>query len=437
MGTTTVVSRENIASWAPDSEKLYLFRRAVEAMQEISDTALMDERGYQWVAGVHGGFGGLPYCHHGDLNFITWHRPYVLDLELKLRAQIATIADQAAADEWRLPYWDWAAEGVVGLPEAFTAETYEDHGTTKPNPLLSRPYRLSYPVTGIAQPHDRTWRDPGALEDLQELRSQVQAALQEPNFNYFSSAIEQPHNGLHLWVGGFMITFRSSFDPIFWVHHCNIDRHFWLWQQDAGDMASIPQAVRDFECQPFDFRDIRAAAFFDTRTLGYTYAQARSLVVPADEAWTPEAEEPGPVRLDFGALPATFERIRLNLHGVRHPEDTCELRVYANRDDTPDSSTPKRPDDNLVTSYVLLGHGDCPGAPGHCDPELATGTDLRQPHHLAPFDVYLDVTGSMRRLASGANGRFEVQARIVVLDSQGLQIPSATLMFDNATLTVS
>ena len=104
MANTSVVSRKNIENRRPDSRQLYLFRRALEGMQAVSDAALMDERGYQWIAGVHGGFGGAPYCQHGNLNFVTWHRLYVLDCELNLRDQIKRIAGQAEADEWRLPY---------------------------------------------------------------------------------------------------------------------------------------------------------------------------------------------------------------------------------------------------------------------------------------------------------------------------------------------
>src|SRR5262245_32106643 len=179
-------------------------------MQKISDTALMDERGYQWVAGVHGGFGGQPFCHHGDDHFVTWHRPYLLDMELKLRAQIAEFADEATADEWRLPYWDWSDPDTNGIPQAYLDETYEDNGATKPNPLLSAPYQLPFDV-GI-DPSDATWRDPKPLEALQALRPLVDAALDERAFHDFSTAIEDPHNQVHTWVRGFMATFRSAFD---------------------------------------------------------------------------------------------------------------------------------------------------------------------------------------------------------------------------------
>lgn len=161
MATTSVVSRESIETWSADSPKLLLFRKAIAAMQQISEVALMDERGYQWVAGVHGGFGGAALCQHNNRNFVTWHRPYLLDFELKLRARIAEFADQATADEWRLPYWDWADPDSRGIPEAFTAETYEEAGETRPNPLLSAPYQLPYPVD-IDPPDGRDMARPAA-----------------------------------------------------------------------------------------------------------------------------------------------------------------------------------------------------------------------------------------------------------------------------------
>jgi len=438
MATTGVVSRENIATWAPDSEKLYLFRRAIEALQEVSDSSLMDERGYQWIAGVHGGFGGQPYCHHGDLHFMTWHRPYVLDMELKLQDQIAMIADQATADEWRLPYWSWDSPDIEGLPEPFTTTTYMDGDTEKPNPLFSARYQLPYEITDIdaGDPTDHTWRDPGSLAQLQSFGTMVRRALLEPNFTYFSNAVQQPHNSLHNWMGGFMPTLRSSFDPIFWVHHANVDRQFWQWQQSVGQAETIPQFVRDYQCQPFDFVDIRAEAFFDTRTLGYTYATTRSLVTADTAVADPDA--PGSLPLEFGPVPAQFQRARINLHGVRHPERTCELRIFADRPTPPVADTPLTANENFLGSYVLLGHGSCPGAPGHCDPDPGLSA-LRPPHHLAPFDVFIDITDPLHQLVGGErNGdRRDLRAQLIILDTHKAQLPVSDVTFDNASLTTT
>lgn len=64
-------------------------------------------------------------------------------------------------------------------------------------------------------------------------------------------SLESPHNSIHLAVGGCDLpTYDRSpivgsngdmgendtagLDPIFFFHHCNIDRVFWLWQQKHG-----------------------------------------------------------------------------------------------------------------------------------------------------------------------------------------------------------
>ncbi len=431
MAATKVVSRENIDSWAEDSPKLWQFRKALEAMQGISDEALGDERGYQWCAGVHGGFGGSPFCHHGDDHFLTWHRPYLLDYELKLRARIAEFAGEAAADEWRLPYWAWDAEDVAGLPASFEAETYDDEGTERPNPLFSMPYGLPIPP-GI-EPSGFTFRQPGPLAQLQALRARVEFAFTQTAFHDFSTAIEDPHNRVHGWTGGFMATYRSAFDPLFWVHHANIDRMFWQWQQGDGHMSSIPQFVRDLPCQPFKFRDIRASAFFDTRALGYTYSAERHLVLRRDALGARLTdEETAPLIFDFGPIREDFARVRINVHGVRHPELTVELRFFANREAPADADTPEVVGEGYLGSYMVLGHGPCPGAPGHCDPD-APADDLRPPHHLAPFDLFIDVTDNVAALQrSGADA---LVGELVVTDHTGEQLTAAALRFDNVSLT--
>ena len=64
--------------------------------------------------------------------------------------------------------------------------------------------------------------------------------------------LEQPHNDIHLAVGGFDVPNQGNFspvadangdmgendtaglDPIFFFHHCNVDRMFWVWQKRNG-----------------------------------------------------------------------------------------------------------------------------------------------------------------------------------------------------------
>lgn len=76
-------------------------------------------------------------------------------------------------------------------------------------------------------------------------------------------ALEQPHNDIHLAVGGFTSidpkkprekdefyfiqgangdmgeNETAAFDPIFFFHHCNVDRLFWVWQKKCQQTTTL------------------------------------------------------------------------------------------------------------------------------------------------------------------------------------------------------
>ncbi|WP_019501743.1 tyrosinase family protein [Pseudanabaena sp. PCC 6802] len=98
---------------------------------------------------------------------------------------------------------------------------------------------------------------------------EFQNCLHAPNYTVFSNTtsagqwnldrsgtaitpLESPHNDIHLAVGGFDVPGQgeagkfagangdmgenntAAMDPIFFFHHCNVDRMFWLWQKQNG-----------------------------------------------------------------------------------------------------------------------------------------------------------------------------------------------------------
>ena len=63
--------------------------------------------------------------------------------------------------------------------------------------------------------------------------SQFQRALEE-GVGLTNYPFQQMHNGMHGWIGGHMGNPTASpFDPIFYLHHCNIDRLWAMWQVDG------------------------------------------------------------------------------------------------------------------------------------------------------------------------------------------------------------
>ncbi len=48
------------------------------------------------------------------------------------------------------------------------------------------------------------------------------------------------HNQVHVWVGGDMAQDTSPNDPVFFLHHCNIDRLWAQWQARNSNQGYTP-----------------------------------------------------------------------------------------------------------------------------------------------------------------------------------------------------
>jgi hypothetical protein len=151
-------------------------------------------------------------CQHGTPEFLTWHRIYLYYFE--------TVLQQAANDKTlRLPYWDYTDPAQTQLPAQFAQPTLSDG---KPNPLYD-PRRRSQTVK----------LDPNTTN--------VDNLLKKKAFESFSPELEQqPHGTTHCAVGpdcpyplmGDVPV--AATDPIFWLHHANIDRIFECWLKRGG-----------------------------------------------------------------------------------------------------------------------------------------------------------------------------------------------------------
>jgi tyrosinase len=224
-------------------------RHAIEAAQLIND-----DRGYQYWAGIH----GLPLpvsCTHNSPLFFAWHRAYLYFFEKALQDIVPGVT---------LPWWDWTRNHQQGIPPVY--ETPQTDG--KPNPLFDSPIQPA----GRRKPDEqRTWRHApgpgGALPTAQ----QVTTILANPDFITFQDQIESIHGAVHMWVAGTMSDISvAAYDPIFWAHHCMIDRLWYLWQlRHPG--ARMPAPLINRALPPFA---MTVRQTLDITQLGYDYAAA-------------------------------------------------------------------------------------------------------------------------------------------------------------------
>ncbi len=400
--------RKNIRSLT--DEELNNLRNAYEGLYKVSeDGSNNDERGYQWIAGVHG-FPVPVYCQHGNINFPTWHRAYIYEFELRLQEQVESVM---------LPYWDWTSEETanVGMPKAVIDPTYLDlnTGETKPNPLFSAFSQVT---------NSNTARRPGPLSEFQILQSQVNFAQQRDTYSSYSSALEQPHGGLHVWVGGDMGSVPiAAYDPIFWLHHCNVDRYWYEWQQVHGN-ASVPQTQLDFICAPFSYT---GEDTLDTGVFGYTYADSENFV-SADEVLPAPQDLLAPTMVfDLGKIDKGVESAELAFYGLKHTKDSYKIRVYCAADGY-DDKTKWHNEDAYANTIYLFGHGECGGGAEHCTPKPRKRFDLRPEHHLTPYNLTIDVSKGVKNAVE--SGQNSVQLSFVVLNNEDKQVDSSVIEFE-------
>ncbi|WP_433785337.1 tyrosinase family protein [Actinomycetospora sp. CA-101289] len=246
-------------------------RSAYERMQQFSAT---DNRGWMYWAGIHG-FPRFSCWHHGRLVrtqfpynlFLPWHRAYLLYFE-----SVARDSDDQAITPW----WDWSSpeSHQNGIPDSYA----EPQVAGDRNPLASAPTS----VPGV--PNGLTRRFPGPPDRLPR-PDEVERVLRLRSFVDFTSQVEDLHDRIHGWVGGvdpnnptdggdMGSIARSAFDPIFWAHHCMIDRLWYLWQLRHGE-DNIPAEYLSRPLGPFSLtvRDV-----LHVNNLGYDYVAAQAVV---------------------------------------------------------------------------------------------------------------------------------------------------------------
>ena len=259
--------RKNIVSIQKKPEEL---KRLRDAFRISKGTKIIDNRSFHHISGYHGVPGW--YCWHhlsviratikGPV-FLPWHRAYLHHLEMKIQ-------ELSKDPGFSLPYWDWRypklndeiSDEYDKMSEIPTAYQNEDDETGQENPL--RGFKIVLPDREIMTTRMRR------PEFTRPTVNDVANVLNSRNFEEFEYDLEQIHDSIHIFVGGTMANVGlASYDPIFYAHHCMIDRIWYQWQNDTGSLEKGYEQLLDVPLVPFhcNVRDV-----IDTKKLGYEYA---------------------------------------------------------------------------------------------------------------------------------------------------------------------
>lgn len=190
------------------------------------------------------------YAAHSSPLFLPWHRIMLLAFEYNLQVVLGD-------GDFALPYWDWASDGLMSHPaQSRVWSDAPDYLGTGPGGGLYYDPRLpdQYAVTLYQSPDGKIGQIPprGVLRDLGKsvptvklpIPSEVTEAAKAPEFDapkynlgstgFRGNLEENLHNRVHVWVGGEtgdMGPSSSPNDPVFFLHHCNVDRIWEAWMQ--------------------------------------------------------------------------------------------------------------------------------------------------------------------------------------------------------------
>lgn len=184
-------------------------------------------------------------CQHNTWFFLPWHRGYLYAIENVLREIIQGLNGPA---DWALPYWNYFGSDEHTIPPAFTQEKMPDESqnplyvTARYGPSTSGDIYVDY--SKVSQKCQTSSVYTGITPDFY---GGSQTGFEHSGRN--PGAVEyNPHNGVHGMVGGRTAFNRglmsdpgtAALDPIFYLHHCNIDRMWAAWNNVAKNNPTDP-----------------------------------------------------------------------------------------------------------------------------------------------------------------------------------------------------
>lgn len=256
MSGASVRTRKNVWTLSGQNDDLFWYGKAVAALKQRPIT---DPTSWRYMAAVHGypGHDADPFavageampsgpdqtafwnqCQHHSWFFLPWHRAYLAAFE---QIVADAVVQAGGPDGWALPYWNYdykdpdpalpsdnpGVDQYRALPPAFQDDESALFVQQRDLPGETPPYILPQDASlnclthqGFDDPRPGDYGFGGPKTGFHHGSDGAEGWLEQV-----------PHDSVHGDVGGFMGAFETAaLDPIFWLHHANIDRLWEVWR---------------------------------------------------------------------------------------------------------------------------------------------------------------------------------------------------------------
>jgi tyrosinase len=210
---------------------------------------------------------------HAGPAFFAWHRQFLRSFEEDLQGTPSWVYKNMG-----LPYWDWTVDNSPSSSIWLDNFMGPNGDQTLPDPhVMSGPFSIHTRPDG--DPRKWTLNVRTDIEQFPYLRrmfktyvsslptqKDVQDTLNATPYDvdpwndisgsgfrsnaegFAQAAGPAMHNRVHVWVGGSMTTMTSPNDPVFWLHHCFMDKLWADWERmhktDASSSYLPPFGAR-------------------------------------------------------------------------------------------------------------------------------------------------------------------------------------------------
>jgi hypothetical protein len=194
---------------------------------------------------------------HVDSVFLPWHRELLYQFEQLLQSVDPSVT---------IPYWDWTRDQSAADPgfpfkhdfigvdgdDADNDRVKREPGAPSPYPYAFDPEAWSTTIK-VIDPQDSLnffQRQFGEFSNAPNLPlndvvvtgtgTTFRAAINAANsYTTLRARSEDLHNLVHRWTGGNMLRMTSPNDPVFFMHHAQIDRMWSIWQRNVPTGTSF------------------------------------------------------------------------------------------------------------------------------------------------------------------------------------------------------
>jgi tyrosinase len=151
-------------------------------------------------------------------HFLTWHRMYLYFFE--------RIVENIVGQPFAMPYWAYLPDGSGHrkLPAAFLSKTEAGQRS----PLYFEARNEEFQTSGLG------FGTAAEVDAGPAFRTSQLLPKGDPRTGFSSYLEGTPHGNVHVAVGtaeGMGSTRKAGRDPIFWMHHANIDRLWESWRR--------------------------------------------------------------------------------------------------------------------------------------------------------------------------------------------------------------